>query len=285
MSLRFIIFVTLLFFVSLSGAHAADTISSYSKPKWEYGIGGGAIQTPSYPASDDSVSRRAMLPFFIYRGDKYAFGDRGFFRARQFLSEKIEIDLSFGASFNAQSEDDPDRENMPDLDYLFEVGPQIIYHAVKQESAAGQHSVDFELRTRAVFSSDFNSLDRRGTIFEPAVQYEYTSARNPDRRISIDLEIIYATQKLADYFYEVAPDYVQENRPRYNARAGYIGSEIGASMSLPIGKDLRLFFSTQIGFYKGAKNSDSPLFKKDVTYSTGMGMIYRIGESTERVWR
>ena len=58
----------------------------------------------------------------IYRGDIFSVGDEGAFRALAFANDRVELDLSLGASLPANSEDDADRRGMPDLDFLFEVG-------------------------------------------------------------------------------------------------------------------------------------------------------------------
>ena len=51
----------------------------------------------------------------IYRGDIFSVGDEGAFRALAFANDNVELDLSLGASLPANSEDDADRADMPDL--------------------------------------------------------------------------------------------------------------------------------------------------------------------------
>lgn len=44
-----------------------------------------------------------------------------------------EFDISFDGLFPADSDENDDRKGMPDLDFLFEVGPQLIAHAAKYD--------------------------------------------------------------------------------------------------------------------------------------------------------
>lgn len=106
----------------LTGFESVDE----SQPLWEVGIGGGALNTTKYPASSERNEVVLAAPYFIYRGEVLRIGGGGI-RAVVVEDSDFELDMSFGGAFSAKNDDDSIRAGMPDLDYLFEVGPQAIY--------------------------------------------------------------------------------------------------------------------------------------------------------------
>ena len=252
------------------------------QPLWEVGVGGGAIEVPNYPASGERNVVALALPYAIYRGDIFRVGGQGGARAVFVENNTLELDVSFSGAFAADSDDDTVREGMPELDYLFEVGPQFIYK-IKEFSfdAGGNARLNAQMQTRAVFSSDFGGIDARGYVFEPTLRYQQRGVFTPDTGFSLAARMTWATEKLHDYFYQVAPEYETEFRSAYNATGGYLGAELSASLAFPIIDNLRGFLGASMQFNGGSANEDSPLYEKDITYSLGIGFVWR-GYKSER---
>ena len=143
-----------------SKVNASKTNGS-TEPVWEMGVGGGGFSGPTYPGSDDATSQALFVPFVIYRGEVFSIGEESGARALAYADERVELDVSLGASLAADASEDADREGMPDLDFLFEIGPQVIFHAAKYDFAYWTGHVDLKLRARAVISTDFNSTEGR----------------------------------------------------------------------------------------------------------------------------
>ena len=97
--------------------------------------------------------------------------------------------------------------------------------------------------------------------------------------------MINGSERLNEYFYDVDPQYETATRPKYSAKAGYIGTELGLGLSIPVNPQLRLFGGFDVEFYDGSANQDSPLFKDEMGYSGGLGLVYTFFESDERVPR
>ena len=152
---------------------------------WRRRFGG-----PTYPGADDATTQALFVPFVIYRGEVFSIGEESGARALAFANEKIELDVSIGASLAADASEDDDREGMPDLDFLFEIGPQIIYHAAKHNYDYWTGHFDIKLRTRAVIGTDFHSFDEQGYIVEPAFVYEFKSKRDSQLEVQFDIEIL-----------------------------------------------------------------------------------------------
>lgn len=266
-----------------AGLISAAVAEELDEPLWEAGFVTAAFSGPAYPAADDETTAAFISPYVIYRGDIFSVGDEGAFRALAFANDRIELDLSLGASLPASSEDDADREGMPDLDFLFEIGPQVIWHAGRNDYGNWEGLFDVKLRARSVISlADF---DTKGFLFEPSFVYELQSKTHLNLSWQADLELLFGNQRLNRYFFEVTDAYDTPLRPLYAAEAGYIGAEIGLGLSYPVNDSLRFFIGGNVELYDGATNQDSPLFKEDVAYSGGMVLIYSFYKSQARVGR
>lgn len=256
-----------------------------TEPLWEAGIGGGGFSGPAYPGADDATSQALFVPFIIYRGEVFSIGAESGARALAFANEKFELDISLGGSLAADTSEDADREGMPDLDFLFEIGPQVIYHAAKWEHKSWTSHFDMKMRARAVIGTDFGSFTDRGYILEPALVYELKSKRDSRMEFQLDIEVISGSERLNDYFYSVDRAYATAARPAYQAKEGYIGTEIGTSVSFPVTGNFLIFAGFDVEFYNGSANEDSPLFKEDTAISGGIGLVYTFFESDTRVPR
>ena len=285
--MRFFFAACLAGFLSSCGSAYANDVPAdgLTEPLWEMGIGGGGFSGPTYPGADDATTQALFVPFVIYRGEVFSIGEESGARALAFANEKIELDVSLGASLAADASEDDDREGMPDLDFLFEIGPQIIYHAAKHNYDYWTGHFDIKLRTRAVIGTDFNSFDEQGYIVEPAFVYEFKSKRDSQLEVQFDIEILNGSERLNEYFYNVEAQYATAQRPEYHADAGYIGTELGIGVSLPVNRNLRIFAGMDAEFYDNSANQDSPLFKDKTAISGGIGLVYTFFESAARVKR
>lgn len=253
------------------------------RPVWEFGIGGGYFSGFDYPASSDNNRRAIALPFFVYRGPQWRFGDGGI-RAVAIERPRIKLDLSIGGSLNANSAGNSAREGMPDLDFLFEIGPQLEVSLFDQAMpSGGRVQLRFSSELRAVLSTDFSGLDDRGVVAEAGLGLTYRNVRNSGIDLLASLQSTYASERLQDYFYEVAPEFATETRPTFDAEGGYLESGLFTGIGLTPHQNLRLFVGLFSGWFDGARNEDSPLF--ETTSSTGfaVGLVWTIKKSRRMV--
>ncbi|MFT5298163.1 MAG: outer membrane protein, partial [Colwellia sp.] len=78
---------------------------------------------------------------------------------------------------------------------------------------------------------------------------------------------------------QVDAAFANSNRTLYDAKGGYLGAEISLGLSFPIRKNIRGFFAGSAQLHQGSANQDSPLYEKDITYSFGIGFVWRLYES------
>lgn len=256
--------------------------SGNGKPLWEVGIGGFAGTLPDYPAAGENTFRALPLPILIYRGDILRVGgedNRGAVSGRFIDNDKYEFDVSLSAAFPVDSDSNNARRDMPDLDLLFGVGPQLI---IKLINEPGQRKLNLNLQARAIYSTDFSSLDHRGFVFNPKLSYSLEHVSDLDLGLSTSIGPVFGTERLMDYFYEVKPEYATSSRQAYDADAGYLGTNIGLGISKRFDSNVRLILGARLGVHNGATNEDSPLFKDKVNVSVFTAFAWTFFQSEER---
>jgi outer membrane scaffolding protein for murein synthesis (MipA/OmpV family) len=275
MMYRFIFAVALLV---MAGPETAA--ASGKKPLWEVGVAGGGGYLPDYPAAGEGRFKGLGVPYLIYRGEFIRAGDKGIIRGRLLKSDRIDFDISFDGSFSADSDDNEARRGMPDLDYLGELGPRLQITLAK---AARDAKIDLELPLRAVFSTDFSSVDHRGYVFNPALAYQHENFLTDGLRAKLSLNATFADEELMDYFYGVKPAFATARRPVYSAKEGYLGTEVALRLVKRLSRRINMFGRAGMSFHHGASNEDSPLFRDTVTYSAGIGITWSFWQSERTV--
>jgi outer membrane scaffolding protein for murein synthesis (MipA/OmpV family) len=264
---------------NFTGFEASNEI----QPLWEIGLAGATFEVPNYPASSERNFIAGVLPYFVYRGDFFRVGDGGGVRAVFIEKSDFELDLSFSGAFSADTDDNTARTGMPELDYLFEVGPQLIYKIKDfNYDNGGQSRIKARFQARAVFSTDFDRLDDRGFVFEPTLTYQQRSVLFEETGLNLSLSFTFASEELQDYFYQVDNEFVRPSRQHFDAKGGYLGANFSVGFSFPLSNNIRGFVGGSIKIHKGAANQESPLFEKDVTYSIGAGLVWRLYESESK---
>ena len=261
----------------------AEPANITQKPRWEFGIGGGYFSGFDYPASNDTNQRAIALPFFVYRTPIVRFGDGGI-RAVAIENPRIKLDLSIGGSLNASSDGDGVREGLPDLDFLFEIGPQLEVRLLDRKLDSGARlRMRFTSELRAVFSTDFRGVDGRGFVADFGVGASLGNIANTGVTLLAGLDAGFATERLQDYFYQVDEEFVTDTRPFFDAQAGYLESRLFGGIAFRPFSRVRVFTGIIHSFYNGARNRDSPLFETNQQTSFALGVVWTIKTSEEMV--
>ena len=257
--------------------------SVVQKPRWEFGLGGGYFSGFDYPASSDTNEKGIVLPFFIYRSDNLRLGDGGV-RAVAIENPQLKLDLSVGGSLKAESDDDSARQGMPDLDFLFEIGPQLELRLLDKRLKTGERvRVRFTSDLRAVFSTDFKSVDSRGFVADVGLGLNVGNIAGTGITAIAGLDVSFATEKLQDYFYQVDDEFVTDSRPMFDAEAGYLESRLFTGVAIRPWPELRIFAGVSNGFFDGASNQQSPLFEVTQQTTFALGVVWTIKASEEMV--
>ena len=253
---------------------------NHVRPLWEVGAGGFAGWIPDYPAAGQNTVRALAVPYVVYRGDILRVGgeeNRGAVSGRFLNTDKYEFDISLSAAFPVDSGSNNARRDMPDLDFLFGIGPQLIFKLINEPD----ERLNFNLQARAVYSTDFSSIDDRGYVFNPRLSYTREHVTDLNLKVSARVGPIFATEKLMDYFYTVDPEFVTPSRPAYDADAGYLGTNLTLGVSKRFNSRFRLILGTRLGIHNGATNDDSPLFKDKLNVGVFTAFAWSFAQSKE----
>jgi outer membrane protein len=263
-------------------ALAAMPARAQQLPVFEAGIAGGGGWLPAYPASDQNRWRGLAVPYIIYRGSVFRADDNGL-RARASLADGIELSVSASGGVNASSDDVTARQGMPDLEWLGELGPNLRFTLWRGEDEASPQRIVVDTPIRAVFSTDWSSVSFRGFTFAPDIAYEHMHFLSPFARLRVSAGVVFGTDRYADYFYDVAPQYARPDRPAYNAQAGYIGSRVSVSYRLPLNERFSVVAGGRVENFSGATNADSPLFRNEWNFSVVAGFAVSLWRSEATV--
>lgn len=275
---------------ALLGLLLAATVNAEPYPEevplWELGFGAGVLHTPDYPSSSERSTRAIALPYMVYRGDVFRLGDGQAARAVAAESARFELSMSFDAAFDTRSDRNELRKGMPDLDFLFEVGPQLRLKLGRYAFEDNGHGeLDLALQARAAFSTDFKGIDHQGYVAEPMLRYRHRGLLWPQLETSVSLRPMWADRQLQDFFYGVAQEFVTAERPLYEAEDGYFGTQLSLFARWHFTDRLQVFGGTQIISHQGAANRDSPLFERDYTVNFGGGFLWSVFDSKRTVQR
>ena len=220
------------------------------------------------------------MPYLSYRGPMLRI-DREGISGRMVNNRDFELDFTASAAFNARNSDA--RQGMPALDYMFGLGPQLIYKGLRKEWG----SPTLRLKARALASTDLHSLQGRGVMFDPELRLRFSPmAASPfgggPAALNLGLQPIWASRAANQYFYQVEPAQAKAGRPAYAARGGYLGTELSLGLSGRQSDNLSWFVSVRGMSLHGAANSASPLLRSQANYSVGAGLIWTPWHSEAR---
>ena len=248
------------------------------EPLYELGLGGALGYLPDYPGSDQGKVRSILLPYGIYRGKVFRADKDGGVRTSLLKGVHYEMDLSFGGSFPASSQDNNARQGMDDLDWLFEAGPQLKFHLHNST----RYRVEFRIPVRASFSTNFRKTVDRGYNITPHIVVQKKQFPYPGANFLVEGSLFYASKRLSQYFFQVDERDATAERPRYDARPGYIGWALTMGQSFPFYNN-GFYVTYRYINYNGAANRASPLFRAPENHTLGIGVIWQLYQSEEKV--
>lgn len=251
--------------------------SVWALPLYEFGVAGGVGYLPDYPGSNEGQVRRLVLPNVRYRGKVFRADENGGVRAKVFEYKALDFDFSFGGAFPVNSGDNSARRDMQPLDWLVEFGPRVMT-TLWFETNVGR--VRLALPFRAVFSTDVTSFTYEGTVAVPGVIAEKFLWPCKSCRTIVTLGSSFASQGVGEYFYQVSEKDVTESRKAYDARGGYMGTDLTFGIAY-FHKRVQLIFGARASSYQGSVNERSPLFKSNENLAGFLAVGWMFYQSKE----
>jgi MipA family protein len=251
------------------------------QPLWEMRLAGFGRFGPSYPASEESQLNVVPLPLPIYRGKFLRLGEdsENPIRGKIFRRDRIKLDFAFDLNFPVDSEDIEARDNMPDLNLLLEIGPELELQFTEQPKFGGHWYLGLQLRP--AFSFDGISPDYRGVAFSSEFTYRVKFAEGKDA-LKVRITPTWGTTKYMAFFYDVQPQFATAERPAYNAKPGYLGTDLTFSYINTLTERWEFVAGTRISLNQGASNKNSPLYTKDYGIGVYAAFTWKFWESKTR---
>jgi len=257
----------------------AGTAHAREEPLWEAGMGVAAIALPDYRGSDHTRVYPLPAPYFVYRGDFFK-SDRNGVRGIFVRTDRLDLNLSVGASLPVHGDETPAREGMPDLAPALELGPSL---DVTLWRSADQR-VKLDLRTPLRGAVTVESHPRYiGFQFFPHLNIDiHDPVGLSGWNLGLLAGPVYTDARYNRYFYEVAPAFATPTRPAFTPNGGYGGAQFIAALS----KRFAQFWIG--GFFRydtlnGAVFEDSPLVTSKRYVAGGFAISWILGVSAHRV--
>lgn len=260
-------------------ACCAGHAAAAEKPLWELGAGISALSLPDYRGSDQSSLYAIPFPYLVYRGE-FLKADRHGIRGTFFGSDRIELDLSLGASLPVNSDDNRARQGMPDLQPTVELGPSLDFNLWRTPDRRTRLDLRLPVRTAVTVKEGMRDI---GWVFSPRLNLDITDVAGiPGWNMGLLAGPMVGSERNHAYFYSVAPPYATADRPAFDAKGGYAGSQFMMTMSKRYPKYWLGAF-VRWDSLKGAVFADSPLVKREDYFAAGVGIAWILGESSTRV--
>jgi len=262
----------------LLACSASHTFAA-EKPLWELGAGISALFLPDYRGSDQSSLYAIPFPYLVYRGT-FLKADRHGIRGTFFGSDRIELNLSLGASLPVNSDENRARQGMPDLQPTVELGPSLDLNLWRTPDRRTRLDLRLPVRTAVTVKE---GMDDIGWVFSPRLNLDITDVAGlTGWNVGVLAGPMYGSERNHDYFYSVAPQYATADRPAFDAKGGYAGSQFLMSVSKRYPKYWLGAFARWDSL-KGAVFADSPLVEREGYFAAGVGIAWILGESSTRV--
>lgn len=261
------------FMIAAMGLVLATHSYAQEKKPSEYGLGLASISYPSYRGSDQNNQILLPAPYLEYNGD-FLKADREGIRGQLFDSPRLELSVSASGSPPTKSDGIARRSGMPDLKPSFEFGPQlsVLLSPVEDKS--------FTLKLRLPLRQAI-TLERRpqnaGAVFSPNLNLDIANPFGMSRaNFGVIVGPIFSTKQQNDYFYTVKPEYETAQRPAYESRSGYAGSQILFALSRRV-NDVWAGAYMRYDSLQGAVFADSPLVATRRYFTAGFALSYVFG--------
>ena len=265
--------------IGLLGSLAAAEVSATEKPLWELGVGLSALSFPDYRGSDQSSLFVIPFPYVVYRGT-FIKADQDGIRGALFDNENVELNVSLGASVPVRSEDNRARQDMPDLQPTVELGPSLDFNIWRTSDQ--RIKLDLRLPVRAAVTV-LGGMHYVGWNASPRIALDIADVAG---LAGWDLGMlagpIFGSERSHEYFYSVKPQYATVDRPVFDAKAGYAGSQFLVALSKRYPK-FRLGAFARWDNLDGAVFLDSPLVMREDYFAAGVAIAWILKESSVSV--
>jgi len=245
-----------------------------NKSEWSLGLGLGVFEYYLYPGAKETNQLIVPAPYFTYRSEKLEVdqGIKGFL----YHSEDVELDIAVDFGLPGDSDDALVRQGMPDLDFMFQLGPSLEF--MLNDKNKNYFDARFEIPLSMVFVTDFRSAENIGYLLEPHFSLNHRRLAKTGLSQTATLGLKFATQDFHAYYYDVAAQFSTPARPEYESDGGFGGAFINYRMTYKT-SDFVYWMFLRYQSLNNAVFEDSPLLVEDDYYFFGIGFAWIFASS------
>ena len=246
---------------------AIPAFADTAQPRWELGLGAGAMSFPPWPGSSHRNEFIAPAPYVVYRGERFL-ADRSGLRALLFDSDTVSLRLSLQASPPPDDDGDIAREGMDGLDPVAEFGPELRWRLWQADARDLQ--LQLRLPLRSAWSVSSNGVDSIGYVSNPALALDL---HENGWKFGIGAGPVFGSTDYHDYFYGVTPRHAMPTRAAYDAEAGFGGMQLSTTLTRRKGR-LWAGLYLRANWLEGATFEDSPLVRSRTALTGGVAFAW-----------
>ena len=261
----------------------ATPAAAYHLPRWEFGLGAGALNLPAYRGAEGRKTVWLPVPYVAYRGERLKVDEEGM-RGELLQRRRLRLDFSVAGSLPVTDGKGP-RRGMPELDPMGEVGPSLEIELGRNGHRRPGWEQQWWLRMplRAAVSVGDPLIAHQGWVFSPYLDWVLIHGVERARwRWSLAAGPIFASRDYHDFFYTVPARYASPTRPAYEAEAGYSGKRITLTLAANSPRWFVGFFA-RYDDLGGAVFADSPLVETRSYLAVGFAVSRTFLQSAEHV--
>lgn len=247
--------------------------SDNSSTHYSIGVGLSMMTIDDYIGADESQFYLLPTPYLYYQSDSVVI-DRNAFEGNLFNSKKWHLAVDAAGSIPVDSSKNKTRQGMDDLDWVGELGPSLEYYFDGDSRALNRTYIDFSVRK--AISTDFKKISDTGWSGQISLNNKKqlsTEVLGGKTVIDSTVAILFYSDRYAQYFYSVAPQYANEERSQYSASGGYAGARL--SLGGTWRRDnIWLGVFTRYTQLNNAAFEQSPLVKSNSNLLVGLSISY-----------
>ncbi len=249
------------------------------EPLFELGLGPGALVLPDYRGAKEERGYFIPVIYPIYRGKIFQLDDEGL-HGLLYKWPRAKLDFSADGSVPVDSDRIDIREDMPDLDPTFQLGPSL--EITLWDEARARQEFIFNAALKGVFAVN-SGIEHIGFTFSPHVTYyRHMPWLGRSWRLGLSGGLEFSDNEYHDYYYTVEPEFVRPDRPLYDADAGYAGTRFTVSFQSINEKNWISLFA-RYDYIDGADFEDSPLVLKNGSLTAGVVFTWFLWKSKKMV--
>lgn len=250
-------------------------VAGETEKNLEFGVGLLSMKMDHYRGSDQKRDVYLPFPYFTYKTENIE-AETSFVRGvlHQTRNKGLTLKLGILAGLSVESEKNKARNGMNDLGYTFESGLLLVYNLYQSHDQS--KILTLEWAVRQVFTIDFEKV-----FFKPIGQFSiaylnYTivpSFKTWNWGGQFSVGPMFATKKNHDFYYGVEKSMERPDRPAYESKTGYSGTQVTLILNSRFDHFVLMPF-IRYDSLSGSAFIDSPLVKKKDYIIFAIGTFY-----------